>query len=398
MEKAKLIIKYKNEYIVNKNRNELSFIEVPFYHGNSDFHNIDIFTTLLCFGYMDDDWGTTRGFTYEEGLPLFEYFDPDNLEEIDKNTFLYDLDKLCDENEEFRATCDKYLENLPGNLERHSYAEIIKMSHHDDPDSTDFGDEEVPHVYDFLLPRVDEALLKFLKQIHLQRTDKDVLLLYSGGKDSTLAAIRLRNQGYNVHFVHFDNGSMRDEDKPYLTFQNSFGLKNGYYFDYSLHSRDVSKNFQDFFEKWAIEKGDTLEHGTMTSEVRCLSCRMAMYVEALCIAKAKGFSYIAEGARISQKFMLEQEAMINRLKDLAKRYGIELMFPVLTLEDDETEKRELIENGFSSKGWESKCLLGRAAMDKTAEDEDQILAYYEETLKPKMLRLVDQSTKAIDKK
>lgn len=80
--------------------------------------------------------------------------------------------------------------------------------------------------------------------------------------------------------------------------------------------------------------------------------------------------------------MLEQIPMIERLKNLAKKYGIELLFPVLELVDDEEEKQELIKNGFSSKGWESKCLLGRPAMDKTLEDEEIILKYYENLLKP----------------
>ena len=106
---------------------------------------------------------------------------------------------------------------------------------------------------------------------------------------------------------------------------------------------------------------------------------MAMYTKAIIYAKNNGFKYIAEGARISQKFMLEQIPMIERLKELAKKYGIELLFPVLELVDDEEEKQELIKNGFSSKGWESKCLLGRPAMDKTLEDEETILKYYENT-------------------
>ena len=54
------------------------------------------------------------------------------------------------------------------------------------------------------------------------RKNNDCLLLYSGGKDSTLAAIRLYKAGYNVHFIHFDNGHMLDQNKPYLTFLETF--------------------------------------------------------------------------------------------------------------------------------------------------------------------------------
>lgn len=393
MEKVKLIIKYNNEYIVDNIHNELNFINVPLYNRNSDYNNIDIFTTLLCFGYMDSNWGATLGFNYSDGLELFEYFDPDNLREIDKNIFLYDLDKQLIWSDGLKEACEKNLKKLPGNLERYSYDEISKIASNNNYNDLCTEGDEIPYKFDFSIKRVDLSLLEALRHLNLKRTDKDVLLMYSGGKDSSLAAVRLRNQGFNVYFIHFDNGAMKDSDKPYLTFKNSFGLKDGYYFDYRFHCCNVSKNFQSFFEKWSKENGNDLEHGTMTSEIRCLSCRMAMYVEALSIANTYGFKYIAEGARISQKFMLEQKPIVNRLKDLAKRYGIELMFPVLMVEDDNIEKEELIANGFSSKSWESKCLLGREAMDKTPEDEKNILEYYDETLEPKALKLVDRATK-----
>ncbi|MCH5166393.1 MAG: hypothetical protein J1F35_00740 [Erysipelotrichales bacterium] len=389
MEKAKLIIKYDNKYIIDKIHNELNFINVPLYNSNSDFSNIDIFITLLCFGYMNNNHGATKGFNYCDGLKIFEHFNPENIREIDKNTFFYDLDKLLNYDTELKIVCERNLKNLPGSLESYEYDEILSIACNNNYNVSESSDDSIPHVFDFSISRVDMSLLESLKLLNIKRTDKDVLLLYSGGKDSTLSAVRLRNEGYNIYFIHFDNGAMRDADKPYLTFKNSFGLKDGYYFDYRFHSCDVSKTFDYLFEKWKKENGDTLEHGTMTSEIRCLSCRMAMYVEALSIAKAYGFKYIAEGARISQKFMLEQEQMTNRLKELAAIYGIELIFPVLTLEDNFAEKNELIANGFSSKGWESKCLLGREAMDKKPEDEKIILDYYDNILKPKVLGLVN---------
>lgn len=388
MEKAKLIIKYKGEYIVENGHNELKFISVPLYNGNSDFHNIDIFTSLLCFGYMDDNYGATRGFTYIEGRDVFERFDPDYMQEVDKNTFVYDLDGIMEYDEEFREQLQKSLASLPSSLEKHSYEEILRIASFNNYNVGDAVDEDLPFTFDFSLKRVDEDLLQTLKFLNLKITDKDVLLLYSGGNDSALAAVRLHNEGYNVYFIHFDNGAMRDADKPYLTFKNSFGLREGYYFDYRLRTFKIDDIFNAYFDKWKCEYGDALEDGTLTSEIRCLSCRMAMYTEALSYAKANGFKYMAEGARISQKFMLEQEVMSEKLKELAHRYGIELLFPVLHLEDDETEKNELLAAGFSAKGWESKCLLGRQAMDKSRQDEQDILKYYDENLKPKILQKI----------
>ena len=91
--------------------------------------------------------------------------------------------------------------------------------------------------------------------------------------------------------------------------------------------------------------------------------------------------------------MLEQVPMIERLKEMGSELGFQMLFPVLDLEDDEKEKQELIKAGFSSKSWESKCLLGRAAMDKSPEDEERILEYYDNVLKPKVLQNVRRSLK-----
>lgn len=75
-------------------------------------------------------------------------------------------------------------------------------------------------------------------------------MLYSGGKDSTLAAIRLYNAGYNVHFIHFDNGYMRAQDKPYLTFKETFDKEEGYYFDYQLSGVNIKELFEEYFSDW----------------------------------------------------------------------------------------------------------------------------------------------------
>lgn len=41
--------------------------------------------------------------------------------------------------------------------------------------------------------------------------------------------------------------------------------------------------------------------------------------------------------------------MTTRYSKLAESYGIEVLYPVLDLVDDEAEKLEIIEAGFSSK-------------------------------------------------
>ena len=178
---------------------------------------------------------------------------------------------------------------------------------------------------------------------------------------------------------------MRDQDKPYLTFQETFGKKDDFYFDYELSSVDIKPIFEEYYSNWST---NFTNDPALTSEIRCLSCRMAMYTKAIEIAKEQGFKYIAEGARISQKFMLEQLPITNRLKELAESQGIKLLLPVLYVNDDQQEIEELLDNGYSSKTWESKCIIGKPAKDKTDEDKIAIIDYYDTILKPNILKKI----------
>lgn len=392
-----LLIKYSGKYICSKENNRIGFIEIPSYKSNSDFYNIDIFISLLCAGLLNNSYEATKGLNYSEGLEVFEFFDPDSIKKINKNTFFYNLDEnLKYLNEEFIEKINQNLKVLPGKLVSYSYQELLKITEASKKQK-EIGntDEEEPVFFDNFNLQVDDNLLTKLNNLHPLRTSKDVLLLYSAGKDSTLAAIRLRNAGYNVHFIHFDNGSMLDVDKPYLTFEETFSNHPSYYFNFENQAINIEEKFKDNFSYWKRKYGDNFQDSTLDSEIRCLSCRLAMYEEALIYAKKNNFKYIAEGARICQKFMLEQPKFIEKLQELAAIYQIELLFPVLSLEDDSLEKQELIENGFSSKSWESKCLIGRCAKEKTPEDEKIILDYYNEIIKPKVVKMLKFSSRKI---
>ena len=374
---TKLLIKYQDSYICEKSRNEIGFINIPMYYPNNEaFSNLSIFITLFATNHLSPDYSSNKRLNEIEWSELFEeYFLPEYLKEVDKDTYIYDIDQLLKD----YPTYKKHYESITSSLtfpltirqpvELRNKEEKLELI------------EETLYDWRYPLTTINNELERFIDKRHKERTDNDCLLLYSGGKDSTLAAIRLYNSGYNVHFIHFDNGYMRDQDKPYLTFQETFGQKDGFYFDYELSSINTKELFEEYFNEWPTALEDD---PFLLSEIRCLSCRMAMYTKALQIAKERGYKYIAEGARISQKFMLEQLPIISRLKDLASSYRIKLIFPVLYVDDDQQEIEELLENGYSSKTWESKCLIGKPAKDKSKEDERVITDYYDTVLEPAM--------------
>ena len=377
---TKLLIKYQDKYICSQNNNQIDFIHIPMYHPKGDyFSNISVFITLISNGYLNYDYSSSVYLKDYEWSELFEeYFLPEYLLQVDDEIYIYDLDELLKDYPSYINHYNNVLKSLPINIVIKPHNELTNNS------SEDSFDEEIPYTWNYQTTHVSKELEMFVNKRRKVRTEKDVLLMYSGGKDSTLAAIRLRNQGYNVHFIHFDNGHMMDQDKPYLTFKKVFENKDGFYFDYEYSTIDIKDIFESYYSNWNSSLGDIF----LTSEIRCLSCRMAMYTEVIRIAKNEGFKYIAEGARISQKFMLEQLPIIDRISKLSHENGIELLLPVLNLKDDEKEKQELINNGYSSKTWESKCLIGKPAKDKTKQDEITIIDYYENELLPKLLKRI----------
>lgn len=372
---TKLLIKYKGSYICERYRNEIDFINIPMYYPNNEaFSNLSIFITLLLTNHLSEDYSSNKKLNEIEWSKLFEeYFIPDYLHQVDKDTYIYDLDEFLEENSLYKEYIEKIIKSLKFPLTIKNISELKNKEEKIELSEEDLYDWRYP------LTTVNSNLESFISKRHQERKNNDCLLLYSGGKDSTLAAIRLYRSGYNVHFIHFDNGHMLDQDKPYLTFLETFNKDKDYYFDYSLSSVDIKDLFDEYYNEWSSKISNDKE---LDSEIRCLSCRMAMYTKVIQIAKERGYKYIAEGARISQKFMLEQLPITQRLKDLASSHGIKLLLPVLYVDDDQKEIEELLENGHSSKTWESKCLIGKPAKDKTEEDEQIIIDYYDKIIEP----------------
>lgn len=372
---TKLLIKYKDNYICEKYRNEIDFISIPMYYPNNEpFSNLSIFITLFASNNLTQDYSSTKKLNGIEWSNLFEeYFMTEYLHQVAKDTYIYDLGQLLKEYPEYEEHYNSVISSLTFPLTIKKHTELKNKK--EEVELT----EETLYDWRYPLITVNSNLENFISKRHQERTTQDCLLLYSGGRDSTLAAIKLYNAGYNVHFLHFDNGHMLDQDKPYLTFQETFNKDKEYYFDYELSAVDIKSLFEEYFSEWSSSLTNNQE---LLSEIRCLSCRMAMYTKAIQIAKERGYKYIAEGARISQKFMLEQIPITTRLKELAASYQIKLLFPVLYVDDDQKEIEELLANGHSSKTWESKCLIGKPPKDKTTEDEKNIVDYYDGVLQP----------------
>lgn len=200
---------------------------------------------------------------------------------------------------------------------------------------------------------------------------KKALVLFSGGKDSMLSSILLIEQGFQVYLVHYDNSfelGTKNVKNGFKRLEEKYGSDKVKY----LGVKKIDGIFREFIKEFYNLKTNEIskKYGEITiSEFNCLACRLSMYIETIIIANRLGISYVADGARKSQLFAIEQEQMLLLFTKLFKKYNINLLLPVQNLEDDFQEKNELLVRGFIPKVNESQCLIGTPLYTNSINNE-----------------------------
>lgn len=222
---------------------------------------------------------------------------------------------------------------------------------------------------------------------------EEVLLLYSGGLDSMLSACYLASRGYHVNLIHFDNGSSIGTEniiKGAKELEDRFGSEKITYLGIIPISGVISRLHK--IENLKLSTIAETYGNTTISQYQCLACRSAMYHYAAMIALEKGISIIAEGARKSQQFAIEQPPMMKEYEKFLNSQGLKLMIPVYDLEDDYEELCELRRFLLEPVAYEGKCLLGYHLDNKYPVDEEVIagtVKIFQETMLPEMNRLLE---------
>lgn len=231
-----------------------------------------------------------------------------------------------------------------------------------------------------------------------------VLLFFSGGNDSTLSACKLASDGYDVYLATFDNGSeiglenVRNRatilERKFANSPSGRVHNLGVFQSASEFMRIRSESLNIPFSQMLKQYGDLNQN-----QLYCLNCRSAMYVIGVVIAKELGIKYIAEGARKTQMFALEQKALLERYESVLSKNDIDLILPVFDYESDYDVKLELflfsthfndiVHDGTTH--YESICFLGNP-MDKplTEEEVDGYAKYFDDILEKRMSEDIDK--------
>lgn len=215
---------------------------------------------------------------------------------------------------------------------------------------------------------------------------KQVLLMYSGGLDSILAMAKLISNGYKVLLVHFDNGcsisSGLEVDRA-KQFEKKYGKDKVEYVGKITIVSEFRNNERELanipFSQIQARYGDCT-----ISQVRCLNCRSAMYYESIKYCLNNDISFIAEGARKSQLFSIEQPRMIKAYERLLEQFNIKLLLPVYDLVDDWVKENELLLHGIVPSASEDKCILGMPLNEAPSDAENKsIEKIFEYSIKPR---------------
>ena len=218
---------------------------------------------------------------------------------------------------------------------------------------------------------------------------KKVLLMYSGGLDSILSMARLVLADYKVLLVHFDNGCSKSiglEVDRALYFQSKQGKDAIEYVGKITTVPEFRNNIRAIanipFSEMIKRYGDTTY-----SQLQCLNCRAAMYYEAIKFCEKNDIHFIAEGARKSQLFAIEQPQVIEVFRRLLAERGIELLLPLYEDDNDFSRESELIMYGIAPIPSEEKCLLGMPLDEKVAEEHTRAIArILEEEIVPRYIK------------
>jgi tRNA(Ile)-lysidine synthase TilS/MesJ len=201
------------------------------------------------------------------------------------------------------------------------------------------------------------------------------IVLFSGGRDSTLAAYYAasHNPTTEWNLVTYDNHNLIGSNKR--------GGPEEAYRELKSHIDNITSHevipYHFLFRAFSALRAELniQQYGFSTI---CLDCRAAMYIKSVLLADERGYTTIVDGARRSQRYTEQLPEAINPFKEFLKGKGIELLTPVYNIEDDECIAIRLVNKGLSAHNYELQCLWKRN-MARLPES-DIIRKYVEEEL------------------
>jgi predicted subunit of tRNA(5-methylaminomethyl-2-thiouridylate) methyltransferase len=222
-----------------------------------------------------------------------------------------------------------------------------------------------------------------------------VLHLFSGGRDSFLAACKLIEEDKVVHLVTYENGcGAKAENAKHGADRiiERYGIASVSF----LGVRSIAGIWRHFFLPYFNMKPSEIseKYGEITvSQFNCLTCRTAMYLYSIALCRCLDIHTISDGARRDQGFVIELDDMLEKFRQLFTEYDIKFSLPVHNLDSDWERKNLLLLRGFVPKTLEPQCFLGVPLIGGLRPTDDVVLGtikFYDDFVYNKCKEIIDK--------
>jgi hypothetical protein len=200
------------------------------------------------------------------------------------------------------------------------------------------------------------------------------ILMFSGGRDSTIAALRLNNQGTPIRLVTVSSGHLVGIEKV-------------------RHRVRELQKFLPASTPWLqVRQPTDLRTDTSFYEMTCLPCHHSYVVVSGILASLQKVDRLAFGYAKYQSDWPEQTPLaVERLTKVLHRHGIRLELPAYDLNTREAAVNMLTELGLTGESLEQKCIQQISNVALSPDRLKQQVDLWERSIDQSMSRLEEIS-------
>lgn len=216
-----------------------------------------------------------------------------------------------------------------------------------------------------------------------KKPTRDVALMFSGGRDSSLVACLYALQGDTPHLLSFKTGLGINGD----------GLR-------EMRVAELRDRFPGQIDNWSTLPAFGLVRKIATCDLEndfrtfagknliLLGEKLALHACSLAYCLKNGIKVVADGSSGYQTYLPEQRPVaLSFFHKLSERYGVTFETPVADVRSEDEVKYALLELGLSTKSLEGTSMFA----DSFSEASDSTIAAYlrrKEVLVDEYLQLV----------
>lgn len=182
-------------------------------------------------------------------------------------------------------------------------------------------------------------------------TKDDIIILFSGGRDSTLTTVYSAEQFHHLSLVTIKSVNLTELENVYKRLKELQPL---------IHDKS----------SWELYKKIETIPLKRLKKITCLPCQAYYVALAMCLCKDRNIPILGVGYVGYQKCWEEQSDYAKEsLRNYLRKKNIELYLPVENINSKEEAKRRLASFGLSEESKEQKCL--KAKFNQTLQDTEK---------------------------